>query len=674
MASHRMNCEKSVVFQRSVLSLLVVNVLTVSFASHAAVAESAQSTALPEVVVTATRDNKTIEQETRSVVVMDKAQIEQQQAASVAEVLKYAPNVDVNGGPRANAQSPIIRGLSGNRLLQVIDGARQNTNSGHRSTYFLDPEMLSSVEVVKGPSSALWGSGALGGVVAQQTLSAPDLLTDQPIGGYIKQGYASANDETRTSASLYGMPNDSVDFLLNGYYTDANNLRLGNGEKLTDSSYRNQGGLAKVGWQMDDAQRLQLSVRQSENHQNAPSNPSEAVSSSVPLVQQKTRDFNTTLDYRLNPQDNRLLDARVTAYLNKTEFDEYRIKKAQRDTVNYRTLGLNMSNRSEFDLMTLVYGGDIYQDKTEGQREGQNRPIPADGRGQVWGTYLQADIPLATDWNLLPGLRYDHFSVKDNNIADSSRSESNVSPSVGLRWQAAEWLTLNARYDEAFRAPSMEEMYTSGTHFCMGPGMCNTFKPNPDLKPETAKNKEISANMKFRNVLADDQLALNATYFHNNVSNYIDQRVDRFTTQYQNVNDARLKGVELSALYNLQNFETSLSYAKTDGENKSNGQSLQNIPAQKWVLGAGHYFMDKSLKVGMNVSHYQAQDNLPENVTEVYPSYTLVDLYTTWQPQAFKAVKVDVGIDNLTDEYYRQAFDQLYSAGRNFKIGVRYQF
>ncbi|MGL4601715.1 MAG: TonB-dependent receptor plug domain-containing protein, partial [Plesiomonas sp.] len=382
--------------------MLIVNVLSASFASHAAIVESAQSTALPEVVVTATRDNKTIEQETRSVVVINRAQIEQQQAASVAKVLKYTPNIDVEGGPRANAQSPIIRGLSGNRLLQVIDGARQNTNSGHRSTYFLDPEMLSSVEVVKGPSSSLWGSGALGGVVAQQTLSAPDLLTDQPIGGYIKQGYGSANDETRTSASLYGMPNDSVDFLLNGYYTDANNLRLGNGEKLTDSSYRNQGGLAKVGWQMDDAQRLQLSVRQSENHQNAPSNPSEAVSSSVPLVQQKTRDFNTTLDYRLNPQDNRLLDARVTAYLNKTEFDEYRIKKAQRDTVNYRTLGLNMSNRSEFDLMTLVYGGDIYQDKTEGQREGQNRPIPADGRGQVWGTYLQADIPLATDWNLLP--------------------------------------------------------------------------------------------------------------------------------------------------------------------------------------------------------------------------------------------------------------------------------
>ncbi|MGL5006524.1 MAG: TonB-dependent hemoglobin/transferrin/lactoferrin family receptor [Plesiomonas sp.] len=641
-------------------------------------AETTQSTstttALPEVIVTATRDNKTLEQETRSVVVMNKAQIEQQQAASVAKVLKYAPNIDVHGGPRANAQSPTIRGLSGNQLLQVIDGARQNTNSGHRSTYFLDPEMLSSIEVIKGPSSALWGSGALGGVVALQTVSAPDLLTDQPIGGYIKQGYGSANDDTRTSASLYGMPSDAIDFLLNGYYVDANNVRLGNGEKLTDSSYRNQGGLAKVGWQVDDAQRLQLSVRQSENHQNAPSNPSEAISSSVPLVQQKTRDFNTTLDYRVNPQNNPLLDAHITTYLNKTEFDEYRIQKAQHDTVNYRTLGMNINNRSTFDFMTLVYGGDIYQDKTEGQREGPHRPIPADARAQVWGTYLQADIPLVTNWSLQPGIRYDHFNIEDKNIADSSRSESNVSPSVGLRWQAADWLTLNARYDEAFRAPSMEEMYTSGTHFCMGPNMCNTFLPNPDLKPEKAKNKEISANMKFSHVLADDELALNATYFHNNVSNYIDQRVDRLTTQYQNVNDALLKGIELTALYNLQNIETSLSYAKTDGENQSNGQPLQNIPAQKWVLGAGHYFMDKSLKVGMNVSHYQAQDKLPENVTEVYPSYTLIDLYTTWQPQAFKAVKVDIGIDNLTDEYYRQAFNQLYSAGRNFKIGVRYQF
>ncbi len=662
-------------FKRSALSLLILNSVAVSFAANAAPAEP--QTQLNEVLVTATRENKALSQETRSVAVVTQAQIQQQQPASVAEALKYIPNVDVSGGPRANAQSPSVRGLSGNRILQVVDGVRQNTTSGHRATYFMDPEMLSSIEVIKGPTSSLWGSGALGGVVAQQTISAPDMLQgDQSVGGYLKQGYASANDETKTSGAVYGLLGDSVDFLLNGYYADANNLRLGNGEHLTDSAYRNQGGLAKLGWQADDAQRLELSVRQAETHQNAPSNPSQMVSTSVPLVQQKTRDFNTTLDYRLNPTDSRWLDARVTAYVNKTEFDEYRVTKKQSDKVDYRTLGLNISNHSQFDLLSLTYGGDIYEDKTQGEREGKNRPIPADGRSKVWGSYVQADIPLGSQWNLLPGLRYDHFTAEDKNIAGSERSEDHLSPSVGLRWAATDWLTLNARYDEAFRAPSMEEMYTTGTHFCMGPMGCNVFKANPDLKPETAKNKEISAQMRFNNVLADDELAFGATYFHNNVSNYIDQQVNMFTTQYVNVTDARLRGVELDARYNWRDLETSLSYAQTEGRDKKTNQPLNNIPAHKWVLGVSHYFMDRDLKAGVNVSHYESQDELPSNVTNVYPSYTLVDLYTTWQPQtgALKAVKVDVGIDNVTDEYYRQAFDQLYSAGRNFKVGVRYSF
>ena len=182
--------------------------------------------------------------------------------------------------------------------------------------------------------------------------------------------------------------------------------------------------------------------------------------------------------------------------------------------------------------------------------------------------------------------------------------------------------------------------------------------------------------MRFNNVLADDELAFGATYFHNNVSTFIDQQVNMFTTQFVNVTDARLRGVELDARYNWRDLETSLSYAQTEGRDKKTTQPLNNITAHKWVLGVSNYFMDRDLKAGVNVSHYESQDELPSNVTNVYPSYTLVDLYTTWQPQtgALKAVKVDVGIDNVTDEYYRQAFDQLYSAGRNFKVGVRYSF
>ena len=133
-------------------------------------------TEFDEVLVTATRINEKSSDTSRSVIVVTEEKMQESQPASVADALKNEANVTVTNGPRASSQGVEIRGLSGQRVLQTIDGARQNTNSGHRGTFFMDPELLSSIEVVRGPASSLWGSGAIGGVVAQNTKSAQDFL------------------------------------------------------------------------------------------------------------------------------------------------------------------------------------------------------------------------------------------------------------------------------------------------------------------------------------------------------------------------------------------------------------------------------------------------------------------------------------------------------------------
>ena len=271
--------------------------------AHAAATPVADDSTLNPVVVSATREETDADHASRQVAVVDRQALDSQQPDSVADALKYQSNVEVGGGSRPGAQTPVIRGLSGTRVLQVIDSVRQNTNSGHRGTYFVDPELIQQIEVVKGPASALWGSGALGGVVAVQTRSARDLLTGgEQVGGYVRQGFHSADDKSLTSGALYGQQGQH-DWLVSGYYHDSNDIRLGNGQDLTYSAARQHGVMGKYGWQPDDAQRLSLSVRHSQSDQNAPSNPASEVSSSVPLVEQATRDFNTTLDYRLNPAD-----------------------------------------------------------------------------------------------------------------------------------------------------------------------------------------------------------------------------------------------------------------------------------------------------------------------------------------------------------------------------------
>ena len=288
-------------------------------------------TEFDEVLVSATRLSEKVSETSRSVAVVAEEQLNVSQASSVAEVLKNEANINLTNGPRATSQGVEIRGLSGDRVLQTIDGARQNTSSGHRGSYFMDPELLKSIEVIRGPASSLWGSGALGGVVAQNTKSAQDFLApNETFGGYVKQGYDTNGDRTKTSAAVYGQQ-ATVDWLLNGSYVDSNNINTGNDETLVNSASSGSSGLAKFGWQADEASRLALSARVNKINELVPSNPSAAVSSSVPLVRRKTDDQNITLNYSLAPANNPYLDTHVQVYWNSTDYDEDRVTKGQLD-------------------------------------------------------------------------------------------------------------------------------------------------------------------------------------------------------------------------------------------------------------------------------------------------------------------------------------------------------
>ncbi|MGL5026752.1 MAG: TonB-dependent hemoglobin/transferrin/lactoferrin family receptor, partial [Shewanella oncorhynchi] len=528
------------------------------------------TTEFDEVLVSATRISEKASETSRSVAVVDEEQLTVAQASSVANALKNEANITLTNGPRASSQGVEIRGLSGDRVLQTIDGARQNTSSGHRGTYFMDPELLKSIEVLRGPASSLWGSGALGGVVAQNTKSAQDFLApDETFGGYFKQGYETNGSRTKTSGAIYGQQ-DSIDWLLNGSYYDSNNIKTGNDETLNNSASQGSSGLAKFGWQADEASRLELSARASKNNELVPSNPSAAVSSSVPLVRRKTDDQNLTLNYSLNPANNPYLDTKMQVYWNSTDYDEDRITKGQQDSTEFRTVGINLNNSSRLGNTLLTYGVDGFRDTIETTRDdsGQvgQRPENIDGETTVWGAFTRADIELTKTLNLDAGLRYDSFKNDSHNLNLSS-DDNELSPSLGLVWQTQPWLTLSARYDQAFRAPTVEEMFSSGTHYCIPPipgflpqGLCNTFAVNSDLKAETARNKEIKADLRFSELAGDDELALTFNIFRNDVDDFIVQQVSNpwrgipgfeQTTSWNNVEDARLTGFEISGRYRI---------------------------------------------------------------------------------------------------------------------------
>lgn len=654
------------------------------------------ATEFDEVLVSATRISEKASETSRSVAVVGEEQLTVAQAASVANALKNEANINVTNGPRASSQGVEIRGLSGDRVLQTIDGARQNTSSGHRGSYFMDPELLKSIEVLRGPASSLWGSGALGGVVAQNTKSAQDFLApEESFGGYLKQGYETNGDRTKTSGAIYGQQ-ATIDWLLNGSYYDANDIKTGNDETLNNSASQGSSGLAKFGWQADEASRLELSARVNKSNELVPSNPSAAVSSSVPLVRRKTDDQNVTLNYSLHPANNPYLDTKVQVYWNSTDYDEDRVTKNQLDSTEYRTVGVNLNNSSQLGNIKLTYGVDGYRDTIETVRDDKGqagqRPGNIDGETQVWGAFTRADIELTKSLSLDGALRYDSFKTDSNNLNLSS-DDNELSPSLGLIWQTQAWLTLSARYDQAFRAPTVEEMFSSGTHYCIPPipgflpqGLCNTFATNPDLKSETARNKEIKADLRFSDLAGDDELALTFNIFRNDVDDFIVQQVSNpwhgipgleQTTSWNNVEDAQLTGFEVSGRYRIGQTRLAMNYGQTHGEDRQTGDAIEGIPANKFNVDLSQGIMDGDMKLGTRVTYVATQSNTPDghSVAE-YDDYTLWDVYLAWEPTmgVMSGVRVDFAIENIGDEKYQQAWQTLYQPGRNMKLSARYMF
>ena len=665
-------------------TLLAMSITAILGTSSSIAQERTNTEALETVVVTATRIEQHLGDIARSIAVVDKVELESIQPQSVAQALSYQPNISVAGGPRAYNQTVNIRGLQGNKILQTIDGSRQDFESGHRPSYFLDPELLESVEAMRGPASSLWGSGALGGVVAQNTISADSILEEsEQLGGFVKTGYNDNNEQSTTTVAMVGRTGPT-DWLISGYYRDSDDIELGNGEDLQGSGTEDKGALAKLNWELAHGHQLGFNLRAAETEGNIPTNGSAPLGgTSNWLIARDQTTTNASIRYEFDTSER--INGEVLAYWNSVDMDEQRLEDGRADQTELDTYGLSVNNVSALGDITLLYGADAYREEFNADRSGADRPAPPEAQSDFWSVYTQAVIPVSEDWRLELGLRYDDFSTEADNIGEQ-RSDDDISTSAAAIWSATEWATLALRYDEAFRAPGAEELYSTGTHFCLWPGFCNGFQPNPDLDPEKAANIELLAQFQFENVAGADALRLQASVFRNEVDDFIEQIVDGphffpvqdagFTT-WVNVDEATLEGFEVEGSYQRGGTALKMSYGQTRGEDDNSKDDLTNIPADSFIADLSHAFFSHQFVAGIRFTHADDQNrtDYPENENGTsYDSYNIVDLYASWQPAALEGLKIDLNINNLDDEYYSRAWEELPEAGREIILSAKYSF
>ncbi|MCG5525392.1 TonB-dependent hemoglobin/transferrin/lactoferrin family receptor [Ectothiorhodospira haloalkaliphila] len=663
--------------------------LTLALPAHADTRpdhEQVASLTLPSIMVESTRVPTALDQLGAPVAVRDRATLDRDQAADLADVLNRMPGVDTSGGPRTTALQPVIRGLGGERVVIRVDGARQNFASGHKGRVFLDPFLLEQAEVLRGPSSSLYGSGALGGVVNFRTRDPESFLGDDAFGGRITAGYQDQGSQQLLSAIVAGQ-GERGSWLGSILQRDQSDLEDGDGDTIRFTGDDITSGLIKGTLRPAPDHRLTLSLQGFRDDHEIPSNATASGTgggSAGIIVDRRTDSRTQTLRYQFTP-DNDWVNLDATVYGNQVELEETRVDTDRYDETRLRTVGLDMTNttwlRTGAVDHELLVGLEHYRDRQRGRRDGDRRPQYPDARQETTGVFITDRILIGERWEVSPGLRFDRFHKDADD--QPSITESEWSGQLTATFMVAPGWDLFGGYSEAFRAPSLTNLYVGGVHFGN-----NFFEPNPDLKPEKARNKELGLSYHGQGIWqAQDQVRARLSIYQNDVEDYIDEQVESDPpvgppppggptgrTISENVRDARLRGQELEFQYLNPDYFVAMNASRIRGDNRTDGEPLSGIPADSLSLEGGIHVMGGQLTLGGRLTRAWSQDRVPDG-GESTDGYTLTDLFMTLQPKAAgERLRLDFGIDNVTDKAYRPHLAAINDPGRNVKIQASYRF
>ncbi len=658
-------------------------------------------TEIEEISITATRGPSDVFSFPGSVSVVSRDEIEGRISASVAEIFASTPGVQFTGGPRRTGDIPALRGISGEGVLVLFDGVRQNFLSGHDGRFFIEPDLLRTAEVVRGPGSALYGSSALGGVIAFETVAANDLLEeDAQFGFRVKTGFQGLNDEWMTGGTLFGTTADGkTGGLANFTWRKSDDINLARGEDLQGDD-EIASGLVKINSQITDDLKIDASWLRFSNDALEPNNGQGISMGDLVRKDIESETLRARINY--NPGSD-LVDLGVIGYVNNSRVDEAELDTPREITRKVKTYGFVLDNRSKFTLggessVVFTYGGEYYKDEQVGldntTADGARGGVP-DATAETFGAFIQADIGLETaagTFRIIPALRYDNFKNTSDQNSDLNTDDGATSPKIGVSYAPTDWLLLYGNYSEAFRAPSFNEIFADNIHFTipLGPTVQapNFFVPNLDLQAERAKAYEFGAGLTFENLAYDgDRLVVKGSYFENDVTNLIDLEVNVefspacFGAPFgvctsgtsRNVNTARaqLDGFEIEGQYSSDYLFMSAAYSTIDGRDEGTGEFVGVLVPNRLQLVTEIKMFEKDVRFGMRAEFAGAFDKV-NDPAEARPNYETIDTYLVWQPSegVLDGWRFDVGLNNIFNTNAVRTFAGVPGSNRNFRTTV----
>lgn len=599
---------------------------------------------------------------------IDRSEILRRGANNPGEALRGEPGLAV-ASDGAQGQNPVIRGLKKESVVLLVDGMRLNSAQPQGAiASFMSPGLAERIEVVKGPASVLYGTGALGGVI---NVRLPQAQFTPGIGFNAAASYDSASHGVRGTGVL-NVGSDDHALMLGTSVARIGDYQAPSGE-VARTGYDSDSVIGQYRFRIDPAQQLRASVQQhtdsdvwypgsTKPHANTALVGSTTVHSpkqernlfEVGYSRQGTGEQPLNVDVRLYRQD---VERLIWSYAEKLGRDIGQTR------VTFATDGFDAkADWLVHSQHLLSFGVNAWRMSASPDRYLAS-PTPAsplarnlpfdDGRLTALGYYLQDDMRFGK-LNLLAGLRHD--TVKGNAASINNgavttgleRSDSATSGSLGAIFEASPLLRPYANLSQAFRAGEMRERFEASPR---GDGY--HYLGNPQIKPEVATQFEIGLKG------ASDNVSYSASAYRNRISDYITGQPTGATLgglpvkQTVNLGEVTLTGLEAQARWQFQrNQWLSAGYSRVLGENKDLNEPLFQMPADELSLGwegtvAPGWTLDTTLRL------VRQQDRIAtvfargsENATAGFATADLGATYR-WGKQSLR-----IALKNLADKAY----------------------
>ncbi len=636
---------------------------------------------LSSVNVTATPTGTDPLNVTQATVQLSGKELQRALSTSLGQTLSKEPGMSTRfNGPMAS--TPVIRGLTGERVLVLQDGERAGDLSGGAADHMnaVDPSTAERIEVIRGPASLLYGNNAIGGVVNVISSDIPTSIPGRATGYVLGQG-ESVTPGGVANVGITVPIGAKLAITARGGLRQFENMRAGGGAvqpntngatsqfALGAGTAGSRGSIGVVYRQMDFEYGL----------------PHPVADDAIRIDGvRRMAALQSTISTGFAPMATIRVDGTSQRYTH----NEIEPDGAIGTQFKLNTETVNVTGRTHVGRMTGAVG--VQGLFREYRPLGDEAFVPASTNNNV-AAFLFQELPLGMGASedhtprLQIGARYDRYSIVTDpgeqaiRFGDAqSRTFENMAASLGLSVPVTTDMSLTANVSRGFRAPAVEELFANGYHAAVG-----TFdEGNAALKPEQSTGFEAGLRAQTPRTFAQFN-----TYY-NLINRYIvPTAIGTFVVNGTDVplvnflqRNAALYGVEGQLETKLvQRFVGGLMGDYVRATIRASGENLPYIPAGR--LGTSLRYDNGRISAGGDLRRVFAQQQVSGDALDVATNgYTMLDLSASWlfTVKGSQVHSVTMRVDNALDEQYRDATSRIksyaFNPGRNVSVVYKLLF